>query len=1273
MVRFLFSVIDITKLQYQIQVYLQVSQPLYHLPSIFSKMRNLSLHRNVTIKYPFLESMKKCMIVSESSTSKSTKLFVFNQYIELYQLNIKDDSSFEEIFILDLFQFIDDPSETVTVTGFNCVFNELYVILSHGYLISVVITSEDEDNEAFGQSLNVGVTKVASWSPDFERTVLINSEDKLFILNIVNTDVEKLNEILLQDAAEEQNKFINVGWGSVETQFRGTEGKFSKSAPKEVVTSEKLADTSVRVCWKQNATAFAVSYVCQAEKSRKIKVFSQDGALLNVTKDISGLHSPADWSPSRNLIFCPQTLPNKQVVCCIEQNGLRHGDFEIPKDTEVKELLWNSNGSVLACYGILHGRELITLWTTSNFKWYMKQNLQFNEPVIYVQWDFMSSNRLHVILQSGVYRSYEWCLQVNESSKYGGVANKAVVAVVNGQKLGATPYALVHQPPSMPFKIFDLSPIHANAVIFPETHSVGDFDCNSMLLYMSNNSFSVFKFDDEIGINLQIAFENSPIQCSTPSELSAFTWMLPNYLFFSWCRTDGHYFCVSHLDYESKTAIIKKTFSVNSPILSTCSYHTDVIIHLDNGKLFLYRGESLHSMEISFVEPCICLQMLNEDTLIALSENRNLYVNEIIKYRDVVSFYWKPPFIIMLTMDSQLLISKVNVSGRETSFDEVLSRTVEPKSYLITVVDDRVLMEMERGNLETIVPRPFSIFRMEELLNSSKYFEAFKMLRKQRINLNVLFDHNPDEFFENIKTIVTDVSDPTYLLNFITELEDHNVAVSMFPWKYNSNLKSVPNKVETICQSFCSAIKELDNPKLIVPLIAALVKQNMLAEAAKYAIEYNEVPTLSHLCDPVAVYKAALGSFDLVHALHIIQHSKLDPSEYLPFINELQTLEENYQKFKICNYLDKFPAALTHLAQCHEDEKFEECIDYMKKHQLFRTALEVFQAKSCKSEALRARYVRVLTTVAENYVDNQCFLDAGILFERAAVYNRALSCYLSVGDWSSAISISKYMHSDRESIQQTSKEVYDVLTRQRKFEDAGFIAYHFISDCKLAVDAYLISRKFCSAINAARGLKSDETILQTIRPTLVEEAKSLMSQQQIKLATLSGYQDRLQVIREMKKHPDRENNEDDRQSVISSDGSDSSSILSNSSKASSASSSAKRARRRERRLWNLKPGNRREEPSLLNAIRQAVIQYEKEYHEMVPDLIKALLRVDEFVLARELKSGYEEFLASVKKIVDRTWSEVDLPEDGAGFQDILVSCPPDVSSFKNDLVLIDSK
>lgn len=943
---------------------------------------------------------------------------------------------------------------------------------------------------------------------------------------------------------------------------------------------------------------------------------------------------------------------------------MRHGDFEIDKESQVKELLWNSNETILACYGV-RNHEFIALWTTSNYKWYMKQYLQFKEPVIHVQWDFVSPNRLHVILQSGVYRSFEWWLQVNESSKYGGETNKAVVAVVNGHKLGATPYALVNQPPSLPFKSFELSPSHVNSVIFPEADC--DADVNSMILYLSDDTLCLLKFDDQVGTNLQLSMSN---HFATPSELSAFIWKPPQ-LFFSWCRPDGHYFCVSLVDMATKTVTLVKNFLLSSPILSTCSYHNDVLVHIDNGKLYLYRDERLYSLEISFVEPCLRLQMLDENTLVALSENRNLYVNSTIKHRDVVSFYWKPPFLILLRMDSQLLISKLHLRGTETNFDEVLSRVVEPKSYLICVVDDRVLLEMERGNLETIVPRPFSIFKMAEMFKAGQYFEAFKLLRKQRINLNVLFDHDPYNFMMNIGAIIEDVSDPTYLLNFITELEDENVAASMFPWKFMFSSAVGQNKVQTICNSFCTLIKKSDNDKLIIPLIAALVKLNKLAEAAKYAIEYNQVSTLSHLCDPVAVYKAALGSFDLVHALQIIQHSKLDPSEYLPFIHELETLEENYRKFKICNYLEDYALALTHLGKCEDDSKFEECVEYMNKHQLYRTALEVFSERSSRSEVGRNRYTRILSTVAGKYLDSQCFLDAAVLFEKAEEYNRALKCYLAAGDWSSAISISKCLH-DAEGVLQTSKEAYDTSIRLRKFEDAAFIACHFVGDCKAAVDGYLIARKYCSAINAAKGLRSDDTIGQVIRPKLVEEAKSLMSQLEAKLLTVSGYQERLRVVRDAKATLGQ-GNEDDRLSVISSGSSDSGSVLSSSSRGSSMSTSAKRARRRDRRLWNLKPGNRREEPSLMNAIRQAIVQYEKEYHEVVPDLIRALVRTDELVLARELKTKYEEFLVSIKKIVQKTWSEAGLPEDGAGFQDILITCPPELAPFKDELAVINCK
>lgn len=41
-----------------------------------------------------------------------------------------------------------------------------------------------------------------------------------------------------------------------------------------------------------------------------------------------------------------------------------------------------------------------------------------------------------------------------------------------------------------------------------------------------------------------------------------------------------------------------------------------------------------------------------------------------------------------------------------------------------------------------------------------------------------------------------------------------------------------------------------------------------------------------------------------------------DPKEYLPFLNNLRKMEENYQKYSIDKYLKRYSKAINHLAKC---------------------------------------------------------------------------------------------------------------------------------------------------------------------------------------------------------------------------------------------------------------------------------------------------------------------------------------------------------------------
>jgi hypothetical protein len=56
-------------------------------------------------------------------------------------------------------------------------------------------------------------------------------------------------------------------------------------------------------------------------------------------------------------------------------------------------------------------------------------------------------------------------------------------------------------------------------------------------------------------------------------------------------------------------------------------------------------------------------------------------------------------------------------------------------------------------------------------LDDLKYSEAMTILRQQRINLNIIVDHNPDLFFKNVEMFVAQIIDKQRLCLFLAELQ----------------------------------------------------------------------------------------------------------------------------------------------------------------------------------------------------------------------------------------------------------------------------------------------------------------------------------------------------------------------------------------------------------------------------------------------------------------------------------------------------------------------
>ena len=86
--------------------------------------------------------------------------------------------------------------------------------------------------------------------------------------------------------------------------------------------------------------------------------------------------------------------------------------------------------------------------------------------------------------------------------------------------------------------------------------------------------------------------------------------------------------------------------------------------------------------------------------------------------------------------------------------------------YLLTIK----LRCLQKNNFGHANLRALALHILKTLLNQCKYKEAMTILRKQRINLNVIVDHDPGLFKNNVGKFLEDIPNGDKLCVFIADL-----------------------------------------------------------------------------------------------------------------------------------------------------------------------------------------------------------------------------------------------------------------------------------------------------------------------------------------------------------------------------------------------------------------------------------------------------------------------------------------------------------------------
>ena len=99
-------------------------------------------------------------------------------------------------------------------------------------------------------------------------------------------------------------------------------------------------------------------------------------------------------------------------------------------------------------------------------------------------------------------------------------------------------------------------------------------------------------------------------------------------------------------------------------------------------------------------------------------------------------------------------------------------RSIERGARLVTAMPTNasVVLQMPRGNLETIFPRAMVVAGIRSQIEQKNYKKAFSNCRTQRVDMNILYDHAPEQFMSNVELFIDQVRKISYIDLFLSSL-----------------------------------------------------------------------------------------------------------------------------------------------------------------------------------------------------------------------------------------------------------------------------------------------------------------------------------------------------------------------------------------------------------------------------------------------------------------------------------------------------------------------
>ncbi|KAF2117499.1 elongator complex protein 1 [Lophiotrema nucula] len=1002
--------------------------------------------------------------------------------------------------ILDLHHFADSSTTCLVLAGGDIV------------LVREDREPHEELVEIVG-SVDTGIS-AAAWSPDEELLAITTLADTLLLMT---RDIENVASVTLSPEDVNVSNHVSVGWGKKETQFKGKRAKALQdpTVPEHIDEGvlSTFDDRSVTISWRGDGAFFAVNSIEQ-ERRRMIRVYSREGQLDSVSEPVDGLEGSLSWRPSGNLIAGIKRSVDKIEVVLFERNGLRHGQFDLRCTAEDLQasakpltLRWNSDSNVLA----VSYPDKVQLWTMSNYHYYLKQELVSPEvasTAILCTWH--SEKPLSLALATPTSLQILEYLSTTAAGTTSPPNDYGIVASIDGLALKLTPLRIANVPPPMSLLQVKLERKPVDVALSAS---------GTRLAVLSDSDVAIYNLD-MIKRPIpppELLWRSDALKNSIPRHVAFIGDDQVFVLTDSWEEEESSLWSSKGEELIFRGPILQPGHV--SSLVSSADYQS-LCIQFQDGTVHAVGVEEDTSdlpMQTSALQKFLAvapelrvISVEGQPFCFGLTKSGALFANGRTLARSCTSFVVTPAHLIFTTTQHLLKFVHLlpNVEDLEVPSDEPQKdercRSIERGAKIVTVMPTTfsVVLQMPRGNLETIYPRALVLAAIRRSIEAEQYRAAFLACRNQRVDMNILHDHDPERFIKNVGKIIEHVNRVEHIDLLLSQLRNEDVSETMYretlktkdlTTKSTQPSSSIDTKVNRICDAFLSVLttsqyKDSHFQNIItshvckVPadLEAGLSMIGRLQRAQDPLTE-KAAEHISFLADVNQLYDTSLGIYNLELALLIAQQSQKDPREYLPHLQSLHDLPDLQRKFKIDDQLGRKTKALGHLKEL---DVFDEVKDYVVKHVLYPEALGLYQYEVARLKELTRLHADYLSSTNKHK-------EAAIAYESLGLHGLAYSSYFSALLWREALYSATLAGLPESEITSLATSLGEGLTESKDYLSASTIHLDYLSDLPGAAKLLCKGHFFSEAIRLVVLKNSKYLIEEVIDPGLVEASASM--------------------------------------------------------------------------------------------------------------------------------------------------------------------------------------